>query len=589
MSEGTQRRLAAIVAADVVGYSRLMGVDETGTLAALNAHRSELIDPLVAKHGGRIVKTMGDGLLLEFPSVVAAVECVIAAQTGIAERNADIAADEAIQFRVGVHLGDVIVEGDDIFGDGVNIAARLEGLSEANAIALSDDAYRQVRDRLDADWEDGGEHEVKNITRPVHVWRWSAQEKQSVHSTEATSESLALPDKPSIAVLPFVNMSGDPEQEYFADGLAEDLITTLSKVSTLSVIGRNSTFAYKGHAVDARQIGRELGVNFVLEGSTRKSGSRLRITAQLVDARLGDHAWAERYDRQVEDIFDLQDNITREIVTALRIELTDGENASMWNRGTENIEAWRFVIEAADIAFRFTAADTLKTRGLMEQATKLDSKYAAAWALLGFTHFSQARTTTGEDGETVICKAEACAAKAAEIDEAHPLTVGLNTVVRMLRHQFDTSIEVARKGLQDNPGSAEVRAFVGFALSLSGHATEALQFMEDAMRLNPHFPVWYHASIARAHDALGDRDAVYDTLDRVLKQQPDNFPCRLHSASLLGRDGRLVEAREAIREVLRLVPGFNLGQVDRWLLTPMPDYLSKFKGGLHAAGLPKSS
>ncbi len=293
------------MAADVVGYSRLMGADETGTLAALRAHRSELIDPLIDKHGGRIVKTMGDGLLLEFPSVVAAVECAIATQEGIAERNEGIPDNEAIRFRIGVHVGDVIIEGDDIFGDGVNIAARIEPLSEPDGLSLSDDAYRQVRDRLDVVWEDGGMHEVKNIARPIHVWRWMNDRRQSPGQASAAAETLELPDKPSIAVLPFNNMSGDPEQEYFADGMTEDLITDLSKISGMFVVARNSSFVFKGQSVDIREAARSLGVRYVLEGSVRKAGSRIRINAQLIDALSGGHLWAERYDGTIEDVFEL--------------------------------------------------------------------------------------------------------------------------------------------------------------------------------------------------------------------------------------------------------------------------------------------
>jgi TolB-like protein len=305
MSEGPQRRLAAIVAADVVGYSRLMGANETGTLAALRSHRSELIDPLIEKHGGRIVKTMGDGLLLEFPSVVAAVECAIATQEGIAERNEDIPDSEAIRFRIGVHVGDVIIDGDDIFGDGVNIAARVEPLAEPGGVSLSDDAYRQVRDRLDVVWEDGGEHHVKNIARPIQVWRWLDGGRRSTRRALFEGEPLELPDKPSIAVLPFDSRSGDPEQEHFADGMTEDLITDLSKISGMFVVARNSSFAFKGQPVDVRDAARRLGVRYVLEGSVRKAGARVRINVQLIDALSGGHLWAERYDGTVENVFEL--------------------------------------------------------------------------------------------------------------------------------------------------------------------------------------------------------------------------------------------------------------------------------------------
>ncbi|MFP6748482.1 MAG: adenylate/guanylate cyclase domain-containing protein, partial [Alphaproteobacteria bacterium] len=292
MTERTQRRLAAIVSADVVGYSKLMGVDEAATLASLRAHRAELIDALIAGHGGRIVKTMGDGLLLEFPSVVEATQCVIDLQRGMRERNASVAEDRRITFRIGVNLGDIIVEGEDILGDGVNIAARLQEIAEPGGVAISARVHEDVRDRLDTAFTDGGEQTLKNIARPQQVWRWSPADAAPRDVMEP-----ATPDKPSIAVLSFDNMSSDPDHEYFADGMAEDIITALSKISRMRVIARNSTFAYKGHALDVRKVASELGVRYVLEGSIRSGGKRLRITAQLIDATDGSHVWAERYDR----------------------------------------------------------------------------------------------------------------------------------------------------------------------------------------------------------------------------------------------------------------------------------------------------
>jgi adenylate cyclase len=346
MSEGTKRRLAAIVAADVVGYSRLMGADETGTLATLRAHRSELIDPLIEKHGGRIVKTTGDGLLLEFPSVIAAVEFAIAAQEGIVARNEGVPDLEAMRFRIGVHVGDVIIEGEDLFGNGVNIAARIEPLAEPDGISLSDDAYRQVRDRLDVIWEDGGEHEVKNIARPIQVWHWLRNGQQSPTQQSIESEPLELPDKPSIAVLPFDNMSGDPEQEFFADGMTEDLITDLSKISGMFVVARNSSFVFKGQPIDVRDAARQLGVRYVLEGSVRKAGSRVRINVQLIDAVSGGHLWAERYDGTVENVFELQDDVGAKVVAALAVRLQGDENARLQRVHTHNLNAYELYVRA---------------------------------------------------------------------------------------------------------------------------------------------------------------------------------------------------------------------------------------------------
>jgi TolB-like protein len=314
-----QRRLAAILLTDMVGYSRLIGLDEEGTIAGQKSHREEIIDPNISGHAGRIVKTTGDGVLVEFPSVVAAVQCAVEVQQAIGGSEADVPEQRRIRYRIGINLGDIVIDGEDILGDGVNVAARLEGLAKPDGICISGNVHDQLAGKMDAAFEDAGEQTVKNIARPVHVWRWK---------TDAAKEALpeiALPDKQSIAVLPFVNMSGDPEQEYFADGMTEDIITGLSRFRSLFVIARNSAFAYKGKSPDVRVVGRELGVRYVLEGSVRRSGTRIRITGQLVDAETGNHLWAKRYDRELADIFAVQDEVTEAIVAAIAPEIDDLE------------------------------------------------------------------------------------------------------------------------------------------------------------------------------------------------------------------------------------------------------------------------
>ena len=398
--ERTQRRLAAILVADVVGYSRLMEADEDGTRTRLRSLHSELIDPRIAADGGRIVKTMGDGILVEFPSVVDAVRNALSIQGAMRRRNADVTEGARIEFRVGVNIGDVIIEGDDIHGDGVNVAARLEGLCEPGEVYVSGAVYEQAAGKLEASFEDLGEQTVKNIAKPVRVYRLLGQSEEKAKPSD-TAEPLPPHDKPSIAVLPFDNMSGDPEQEFFTDGLAEDIITALSKIGRMRVIARNSSFAYKGQALDLRRIAEELGVRYVLEGSVRRGGERLRITAQLIDADDGSHLWAERYDRPVDDLFDIQDEITKEIVTALRVKLTDGEEARVWARGTNNIEAWQYAVRASDIFMRLTPSSHLEARTWAEKATELDPDYAHAWATLGFTYWWEGRFdyTGGRDAK----------------------------------------------------------------------------------------------------------------------------------------------------------------------------------------------
>jgi len=339
--ERIERRLAAILAADIAGYSRLMGADEERTLARLKAHRREHIDPKISEHRGRIVKTTGDGILIEFPSVIEAVSCAVAVQRGIAERNAGTPEEQRITFRVGVNLGDIIVEDGDIHGDGVNIAARLEGIAEPGGICISEDAFRQVRGRVDVEFEDIGEQSLKNIARPLRVYRVLLQ-----RPGQTRGQALPLPDKPSIAVLPFANMSGDPEQEYFADGMVEEIITALSRIRWLFVIARNSSFTYEGRAIDVKQVGRELGVRYVLEGSVRKAGGRVRITAQLIDATNGAHLWADRFDGSLEDVFELQDEVASGVAGVIEPALQAAETARSARRPTNDLTAYDLYLRA---------------------------------------------------------------------------------------------------------------------------------------------------------------------------------------------------------------------------------------------------
>jgi TolB-like protein/class 3 adenylate cyclase len=391
--ERVERRLAAVLAADVAGYSRLMGADEEGTLARLKAVIKALVDPAIASHRGRIVKTTGDGMLVEFASAVDA-RCAVAVQRGMAEQNAVVSQNTRIDFRIGIHVGDIIIDENDIFGDGVNIAARLEGIAEPGGVCLSDDTYRQIRGKVEIACDDLGPQTLKNIAEPMRAWRVKlgcegAAKAQPV-SLAGQVPALALPDKPSIAVLPFVNIGGDPDQGYFADGLCEEIINALAKIETLFVIARNSAFTYKGKTVDARQVARELGVHYVLEGSARKSGDRMRITAQITDAAANHPIWTERYDRTSADVFDLQDDLTKEIVSALRVKLTDGEVFAMLNRGTKNVEAWATVIEAGRLYQLFNPADNKAAQQLALRATesiKIIQRLGAHWV----SHFGGRR------------------------------------------------------------------------------------------------------------------------------------------------------------------------------------------------------
>ncbi|HMD63449.1 MAG TPA: adenylate/guanylate cyclase domain-containing protein [Stellaceae bacterium] len=381
MAQHANRRLAAIVSADVAGYSRLMGADEEGTLGRLKTLRAELIDPKIAEHGGRIVKTTGDGLLLEFSSVVGAERCVVEVQTAMALRNADLPQDRRIEFRIGVNLGDIIIDGDDIFGDGVNVAARLQESAKPVGICVSSRVHDDVRDRLDLGFDDGGEQSLKNIARPVRIWQWNAG-ATSTAAPDPAGRALPLPEKPSIAVLPFANMSGDPEQEYFADGIAEDVITLLSKSRALFVIARNSSFTYKGRAVDVKQVGRELGVRYVLEGSVRKAGNRVRVTGQLIEAAIGGHLWAERYDRDLADIFAVQDEITASVSAAILPTMERSERERAARKPPDSLDAWECYHRGMWHFAKIEAGETALAQDFFERAIALDPGFAAAQAAM---------------------------------------------------------------------------------------------------------------------------------------------------------------------------------------------------------------
>jgi adenylate cyclase len=414
------RRLAAILAADVAGYSRLMGADEEGTLERLKALRRELLDPKIVEHRGRIVKTTGDGMLVEFASVVDAVRCAVAVQQAMPERNTGVGAKSRIELRIGINLGDVIVEGDDLYGDGVNIAARIEALADAGGVFVSNTVHDHVRDRLPFAFEDLGEQQVKNIARPVRVYRVRETGAVANNPSASAPPALPLPDKPSIGVLPFANMSGDPEQEYFADGMVEEIITALSRIGWLFVIARNSSFTYKGQAVDAKQVGRELGVRYILEGSVRKAGGRVRITAQLIDAISGTHLWADRFDGSLEDVFELQDKVAISVAGVIEPALQAAEMRRSFARPTTDLSAYDLYLRAAAVFYPITRERTLQALGLLEQAIAIDRDYGPALALAAICHLLLFTQTWAEEAETSRRKAADLARQALQMAQNDP-------------------------------------------------------------------------------------------------------------------------------------------------------------------------
>jgi len=483
------RHLAAILAADVAGYSRLMGEDEEGTLARLNAHRRELIDPMVAEHHGRIVKTTGDGLLIEFPSVVEAVSCALAVQRAMVERNAATPEEKRITFRIGVNLGDIIVEDGDIYGDGVNIAARLEGIAEPGGICISDDAFRQVRAKVEAEFADIGEQSLKNIARPIRVYRIPIAEN-------ATAPTLPLPDKPSIAVLPFANLSGDPEQEYFADGMVEEIITALSRIRWLFVIARNSSFTYKGQAVDVKQVGRELGVRYVLEGSVRKAGGRVRITTQLIDAETGAHLWADRFDGRLEDVFELQDQVAISAAGVVEPTLQAAEIRRSAQRPTKDLTAYDLYLRALPYWDSHEKDGLAQAAEYLGQAIERDPQYGPALALMAH------------------CYVQLDNAGWREINQRR-------------------GIDLARQALRSAPEDPEVLARAAIALGYFGEdINAAIGLVDRSLTLNPSFAHgWYWSGVLR--NWLGRPDLALDHFETFLRLSPrERFSTHEHAMGM---------------------------------------------------------
>ncbi len=541
-----QRRLAAILAVDVAGYSRLMNADEEGTLARLMAHRREAMDPKIAAHRGRIVKSTGDGLLAEFQSIVDAVRCAIEVQREMAARNGEVMPDQRIAFRMGINLGDVIVDGEDIFGDGVNLAARLETLAEAGGICLSVGAYEQVRDRVEIAFEDVGEQHVKNIARPVHVYR-ALLEPQA-----PASPALPLPEKPSIAVLAFTNMSGDQEQEFFADGIAEDIITALSKSRALFVIARNSSFFYKGKQIALKDIGRGLGVRYVLEGSVRKAGNRVRVTAQLVDAETDMHVWAERYDRDLSDIFAVQDEITASVSAAIQPALERSERKRAARKPPDSLDAWESYHRGMWHFAKVDATENETARTFFQRAMELDPQFASAAAALALTYLNEITLFRPQRRLVNLPLALDHAQHAVAIDPGD--AIGHAALARALwisgRHA--ESLEEAEIAVGLDPGSAAAHGARGGARLWGGFPREAIEPLQTAMRLSPFdplMPLWLHFE-ARAQYWSQDYEAAIATANQ-LRQRSPNFRQPYNTlVAALGQVGRIDEAHLVMTEAL---------------------------------------
>jgi adenylate cyclase len=607
-----ERRLAAILAADIAGYSRLMGADELGTLRALKAHRRELVDPAIAAHRGRIVKTTGDGMLVEFASVIDAVGCAVAVQRAMMTRNAAVPADRQIVFRIGINVGDIIIDGDDIFGDGVNVAARLETLCEPGGLCISRSANDQIRDRLSLAFADLGEQAMKNIARAVGVFGLAARDIAALPEEElprgvsegpdakqtkrpraaadggtpvaARAERIALPSQPSIAVLPFANLSSDPGQAFLADGLAEDILTGLSRFRDLFVISRNSTFRYKGQAVDVRTVARELGVQFVLEGSVRRAGDRVRVTVQLIDADTDRHVWAERYDRNLEDIFAIQDEVTASIVATLpgRVEAATRDRAK--RKAPDNLAAYECALAGKQLHHRSSRSDNAEALRLLDRAIALDPDYAHAHAwkacTLGQTYvygWCQDRDATANE---IVKELQIALALDDNDSDVHRILAAINLAAY---HDHDKALYHQERALALNPNDDLIVVQQGEILTWLGRSEEGIEWIRKAMRLNPYHPERFWSHLGRAYFAARHYSEAIKALQRINQMDPAHLASLAACRAALGDEAA---AEATAKELLKRAPDFSVAaHVSTQHYRDESD-LEHYRGALLKAGLP---
>lgn len=600
-----ERRLVAILAADMVGYSRLMGEDEAGTLAAVRAHREGLIDPKIAQYHGRIVKLMGDGLLAEFPSAVEAVQCAVEIQHALGARTDDLSEDQRFAYRVGINIGDIVVEDNDIYGDGVNVAARLEALAEPGGVCVARNVFNQVKGKLELTFEHVGEKEVKNIAEPVSVYRvvldakaaalvtpivqaaprslgarrlvaaaaavvvlllalgvalWWQSRLPGLETASIEKMAFPLPDKPSIVVLPFANMSDDPSQEYFADGMTEDLITDLSKISGLFVIARNSTFAYKGKSRAIKQVAEELGIRYVLEGSVRRAGDQVRITTQLIDATTGRHLWAERYDGSLSDVFGVQDEVTRKIVSVLAVQLTTGEEEATARKETTSAQAYDVFLKGWDQYSRQTPESLQEAITHFEKAVELDPDYSRAYAALSASYWQiQKRRWHAKFGFRSVHDARIKAEEFLEKTKRQPTALSHQVAAAMLSQEGRHTEAIAEggKAIGVDPNDADSYVALAGALSLAGNPDEALQLMQQAMRLNPHFPPYYLYELGLAQFGIEDFQRAAASLEEATAlNSDDRWSYRLLLATY-GHLGREADADRLFKGIERNWRGYD--------------------------------
>jgi adenylate cyclase len=586
-----ERRLSAILAADVTGYSRLTGLDEEGTHVRLRERLRGLADPKISEHRGKVVKHTGDGVLAEFGSVVDAVRCAIEVQRGMAEQNAAMPQVKRIEFRIGIHVGDIIVDDNDIFGDGVNIAARLEGIAEPGGVCISDDAQRQVRGKVDFAFEDMGPQNLKNIVEPMRAWRLrmnaSGSAAAPIEPPVESTQALALPDKPSIAVLPFQNMSGDPEQEYFADGMVEEITTALSRFKWLFVIARNSSFTFKGKAVDIKEVGRRLGVRYVLEGSVRKASGKVRITGQLIDAVTGTHIWVDRFERDLTDIFALQDEVTVAVVSAIQPKLLQTEIAMATRQRPENLTAYDCYLRARQQFYSSTREAVAETIRLADRALELDPRFGLVAALAGASHMQNVLWGYAADPQFDRKEAVRLCRLALSLDDSDADILAWAAVISaFMVGDHESAIELADRAVALNPNSYQAWGCRGHVYRVAGLPEEAVRSFERAIRMSPIDPLLHvtFAGMGLAFIELGRFDEAIVAGKKALRQNPSFSAAYRCLASAFAHLGRAAEAREAAARVLEVDPGFT---ISAWIARGGQSNAKLLMEGLRKAGLPE--
>ena len=577
------RKLRAILSADVKGYSILMADDEVHTIETLKAYRN-LMSDLIGQHSGRVVDNPGDNLLAEFSSAVDSVECAAEIQKKLKKENARFVEDKKLQFRIGVNIGDVVQDGDRIYGSGVNVAARIEGIAEPGGICISRNAYDHVKNKLDLNFEYLGEHEVKNIKEPVRVY---SVQMDTESPKPLLEEQFELSEKPSIAVLPFDNMSGDPNQEYFSDGLTEEIITGLSKIPHLIVIARNSTFTYKGKAVKIQQVSREMGARYVLEGSVRSTGERVRITAQLVDGSSGQHIWADRYDRELKDIFAIQDDITINIMIALQVKLTEGEQAHYHAKYTKNLEAYFVYLQAMEYLFKFTKEGNVLARQKFQESITLEPEYPPAYAGLAGVCLNEAWQGWSDNPEQSGALAMQYAQKCVTLDESNSFAHAILGMVYLVLGLWDEAIKESELAVSLSPNSAGSIWMLAVTYTRIGRAKEALSLLEKAIRLNPIPPNQYLHEIGTCFRLMGQYSEAIAVLKKILNRSPDYLNSRLNLIITYVMSGEVEAAGIEAVEVLKQSSDFS---IDRFLKHfPYKDkkILDGMREALRKAGLPE--